>query len=483
MKRVASAFAVVGQSGSPRASLVLRPLQAAWSFGSVAAGLILALAVMAQPALAADEAPAEDAKPVAKETFKEQFEEVWNRDKFTGDWEGWRTDLHDHGIDTQFRLSQYGQWVADGGVESTRGAYGGTMDYRVNADLEKLFGLWDGLSVNMHARSRWGQDVNADAGAFALPSAGMIMPLPGTYTGTDVTGLTITQTMPAFTGRTLEVSLGKLDVFDVVTGFFPWAAYGQEGFWNVNAFVSALPWFGAVQGLSLYGGMAFTINQEYQAVESGLIVTGTQGVSDNWNSVQDSFDEGVWIAAFQRFFWKLDDKPGNFLIFAGGSTRDQPSNDPHDFTNIPGQGIASTKKERPWDIAAYIYQVFWQAEDDPNRKATIVIAGTGGPDDPQFAQWHLFTAIEAYGPIASRPLDRMGVSFWHNWLSDNFKDLVGSVPPPTGSRLRDTWGVELYYNVEINKWLHVSPDLQFIENENKGDDLAIIPGIRVVMDF
>ena len=123
-------------------------------------------------------------------------------------------------------------------------------------------------------------------------------------------------------------------------------------------------------------------------------------------------------------------------------------------------------------------QVFWQAEKDPNRKATILIGGTGGPDDPQFAQYNFFTALEAYGPMASRTHDRMGLSFWYNWLSDNFKDLVS---PVIG--LRDTYGFEFYYNVEINPWLHVTADLQLIENENKGDDLAIVPGVRAVIDF
>ncbi len=236
-------------------------------------------------------------------------------------------------------------------------------------------------------------------------------------------------------------------------------------------------------GLSLYGGWLASINEEFQIGESAILVTGTENVTTSWSSVHDSVDDGVWIAAFHRFLYKLDDKPGYVMLFAAGSTRDQPSNDPRDFTNIPGQGIVSTKEDKPWDIALYVYQVFWQAENDPNRRATFFMGGTGGPDDPQFAQWNIFASVEAYGPMASRPRDRMGVSFWHNWLSDNFKDLVGSVPPPVGSRLRDTWGFELYYNIEINKWLHLTPDLQFIENEVKGDDLAIIPGIRVIMDF
>jgi porin len=447
------------------------------TFSFMIVALVFTLAVTSQPVRAADEATAPAAKPAPKETFKEQFEEVWNRDKFTGDWEGWRTDLQEHGIDPQFRLSQYGQWVADGGRE-TNGGYVGTMDYRINADLKKLFGLWDGLSVSMHARSRWGQDVNNDAGNLTLPNTGPIMPLPGNYTGTDVTGLTVTQSFPAFTGRTGVVTLGKIDVIDTVTMFFPSVGYGQEGFWNVNALVSALPWFGAVEGLSLYGGYVATLNQEYANAESGFLVTGTQGVSDNWNSLQDSFDDGVWMAAFQRLFWKLEDKPGYLMIFAAGSTRDQPSNDPRDWTTVPGQGVVSTKEDKPWDIALYLSQVLWQSEDDPTRKATILIGGTAGPDDPQFAQYNFFSSLEAYGPMASRPHDRMGISFWYNWLANNYKQLVRPV-----ANLRDLYGFEIYYNVAVNQWLHITPDLQVIKNEWNGDDIAIVPGIRAVIDF
>jgi hypothetical protein len=141
-------------------------------------------------------------------------------------------------------------------------------------------------------------------------------------------------------------------------------------------------------------------------------------------------------------------------------------------------GVESTSTKQPWDIAAYIYQVFWQAEGNPNRKATLMIGGTGGPDDPQFAEWNLFAAVETYGLMASRPDDRMGISGWYNGLSGNFKDLVSPVID-----LRDAWGVELYYNVAINKWLHLTPDLQLIRNERADDDFVVIPGIRLVMDF
>jgi porin len=49
--------------------------------------------------------------------------------------------------------------------------------------------------------------------------------------------------------------------------------------------------------------------------------------------------------------------------------------------------------------------------------------------------------------------------------------------------LRDLWGVEMYYNFEVTPWFHVTPDLQVVQNENDGDDTAVIFGVRAVMDF
>jgi carbohydrate-selective porin OprB len=80
--------------------------------------------------------------------------------------------------------------------------------------------------------------------------------------------------------------------------------------------------------------------------------------------------------------------------------------------------------------------------------------------------------------MASRPHDRMGVSGWYNWFSDQYTDLVSPV-----ADLQDTWGFELYYSFAINKWLHLTPDLQLIQNEWEDDDFAVIPGVRLVMDF
>lgn len=411
------------------------------------------------------------------EALKADNDNIWTRDQLTGDWGGARTDLSEDGIDLDFRLSQYYQGVTSGGV-NRNSEYGGTVDYRINLDGEKLFGA-KGFSINTHAITRFGKDIISDGGALVLPNAGMMMPAPGDYHGTDITGLTVSQSFSLF-GDPMVVQLGKLDAVDMVTGFFPNLSHGQEGFMNINSLVSAMPWFGAVQGLSLYGGMLVSINDEYKMPQNGLLLTGTTDVATDWDSISDAFKDGVWMAGFHRFFWKMDDKPGYFMVFAGYSTKDQTSTDPIDFIDIPGGKIVSsrTQEKKPWDIALYIYQEFWQAENDANRKAIFFTGATLGPGNPQFAQWNYFASVEMFGLYESRPLDRMGVSGFWNGLSSNYKELVSHKVD-----LRNTYGFEGYYNVEINPWLHLTGDLQLVENEQKGDDLAVIAGLRLVIDL
>ena len=41
----------------------------------------------------------------------------------------------------------------------------------------------------------------------------------------------------------------------------------------------------------------------------------------------------------------------------------------------------------------------------------------------------------------------------------------------------------MYYNYEISPWAHLTADLQLVENQREGDDFAIIPGVRMVIEF
>lgn len=118
------------------------------------------------------------------------------------------------------------------------------------------------------------------------------------------------------------------------------------------------------------------------------------------------------------------------------------------------------------------YFLVVSATGNPKRKASVFLGGTVADDTSSFSDRNGFMVIQAFGLLASRPHDRMGVSGWYTSLSDDFKDVADDL----GLRLRETWSIELYYNVTINPWLHLTPDLQCIRNERQGDDIAVIPG-------
>lgn len=277
------------------------------------------------------------------------------------------------------------------------------MDYIVNVDGQKL-GLWKGIAINMHATTRFGEDILADAGALTLLNTGMLLPLPGDYHGTNITGLMVTQTL--FDGRA-QVLVGKLNAIDLVTGLFPYTVNsGLEGFWNVNSLVTALPWLRWLN-LSQWGGGAWTVKQGL--AQTGFIVVGQENTTTTWD-IKHSFDDGVGALVFHRFIYDIDDKLGYFFI-AAGSAKKYPSLDPIDWTVIPGEGFVDTKEKNPWGVAAYLYQVFWQPDhNDFDRRAQFMIGGSVADNNPSFSNFNIFASLEGFGVFSSRPGDRMGTA-------------------------------------------------------------------------
>lgn len=152
------------------------------------------------------------------------------------------------------RLAQFHQGVASGGVNQTFSC-GGTVEYMFNVDAHKI-GLWKGFGIAMHATTRFGKDILADAGAFTLPNTALMYPLPGDYRNANVTGLMVSQFL---FDKKVQVMAGKLNSMDLLQGLYPHNVdYGLDGFMNANSFMSMLSW-GRWLTLSQYGAAGWTL--------------------------------------------------------------------------------------------------------------------------------------------------------------------------------------------------------------------------------
>jgi porin len=398
---------------------------------------------------------------------------IWTRDKLTGDWGGLRKDLTDHGVSVDLRLSQFYQDVTSGGNNQDH-AYGKKLDTFVNIDAQKLFGSWEGLYISMHVESRNGNDVLADAGGLVMPNAAMMYPLPGTYDDTQVTGFLVTQTL--LDGKA-AVLAGKLQSFDLLQGMFPHITdYGLDGFMNANSMMSMISWARWLT-LSQYGLGAWTIEKGMPS--TGFIVAGAENTTTTW-SATDSFSDGAGLLMFHRFLFEIDDKDGYLYIGIGGSSKKYASTDPYDWSVLSGEGLESTEERHPWGAAAYWNQVVWKHASNKNRFVQFFVGGSIADDNPSFSDWDVFANVQGFGPFDSRPRDRMGVAAHYYHMGDDLVDLVNDAGQPMRD---DFWTFETYYNIELNPWLHLSPNFQYAQNANKEDDPGVILGLRVVIDL
>jgi porin len=423
-----------------------------------------------------------DVQPAPRRSVREVVEEIWAREEATGDWRGLRTDLSDHGVTIGLRLTQYFQDVTSGGVNQNNEA-GGKMDYRLHVDGQKTFGLWPGLSFDLHAETRWGRDIMADVGPITLPNTALLTPLPGNYSDSDITGLLATQ---AFLDGRVAVVAGKLQVVDLETMLIPTTSFGQEGFSTTNGLATAWTFLRFVN-LSMYGAGALLNDLEHGMVEGAFVAFGQSNVSTSWG-IDDSFNDGVGFVGMWRFFWDAFDLPGNIVIAGAGSTKHYQSLEASPWTVIPGSDTTdfvlmlpslSDNKKKPWGAVSYIYQELWNAGKGDPRKVYVFMGGSIADKNPSFARWNTFASIEAMGPLPMRPDDRAGFSGWYTAVNDDVKNLLELIDVNAG----DSWGLEFYYNLAINRWLHITGDLQLVQNANKRDDIAVVPGVRFVIDF
>jgi len=403
------------------------------------------------------------------ETGTDNPDDIRTRKKLTGDWGGLRTDLAEHGVNLDLRLTQYFQGVTSGGV-NTNGAYGGKFDYLLNLDGQKL-GLWEGLFAIMHAETQFGNSILGDAGAFAFPNTSMLYPLPD-YRGTAITGLLLEQAL----SKNFVLAGGKINVLDLWTMLYPHTGGGIEGFMNINMIASALPWLRWVN-LSVMGGGAMVLTDDGQ-IRGGVFAFDTQN-STTTSGFNDLFDDGTAVLGLWRFFFDVDGKPGSLLFAGGTSSRDYDSLERSDWGFVPGVGLTGKKKDDAWSAAVYYDQVFWQAPDNDKKNLRLYTGWSISDGNPSFGRWGGFASIEGWGLVPNREKDRIGVGGFYNQLSSNFKDLTSSV----GVELRNVWGVEFYYNAEFTPWFHLTPNIQLVSNQNESDSTAIILGLRAVIDF
>jgi len=196
--------------------------------------------------------------------------------------------------------------------------------------------------------------------------------------------------------------------------------------------------------------------------------------------LNDLFDQGAVVLGYHRFFTEFGGLPGSQGFLGNYSNRTYASTDPLSYTIIPGEGLVAGQKTGSWTLAYFLDQMLWVDCCNENRSIRLFSFWSLADGNPNPYRWSGNVQLQGSGLIRSREADTMGVGYFFNGLSSDFKRLVGVLPTVD---LQDVQGVELYYNAAITPWFHLTADLQVIDNQNVADNTAIIPGLRANIRF
>lgn len=406
--------------------------------------------------------------------------------KMTGDWGGTRTELENKGIDFEAYLVQTYGGVVRGGA-NTAGRYGGLLDMKLTLDTGKA-GLWPGGTLYVRSQTQFGEFGDADSGQLVPYNTNGLYPYPG-KSRMALTGFNYTQ----FVTPWLGFVGGKIDLSDYLSNHFQ-GGRGSDQFLNTT--MNFDPVLFVACPLSTMGFASIVVLPDLWKREGVYIELLYAALNATEQSTlmpfKDAFNEGVthaWLAEVPTNFFNL---PGNQQVIFLYTSRDHTlltQDRRWVLGRVLGSGVAP-KKQGSSSAFHYSFTQYLWIKPGSKRESTGVAANTPqlqgigifgnlGLADPKTNPAEAFYAIgvSGRGLVPSRDNDTCGAAFFYTHLSSD-------LGPVLARRTRDPYGVEVYYNVEITPWFHLTGDLQILESAFKGEQsTAIVAALRAKIDF
>ncbi len=389
--------------------------------------------------------------------------ELWRGAALTGVWGGLRQRMLDRGLRFDLSIIQtlQGNWA--GGI-TDKSPYQLNARYGAQLDTGKA-GLWPGGLLVLRGESKYGKSNNTNTGSFMPVNTLSLYPAPSD----DVTTLTDLYAVQ-YLAEWLGVLAGKMTFRE--NNVF--ASQDDEQFMNM-AFI-----FDPVLGMTI----------PLNALAAGVILAPTKwlavttmAIDSEGTATRSGFDtvfkRGTSVAQNLEFSIKLFGLPGHQRIGWTWSDKRRirfEQNPRVIDAFLSGSTSALERKGSDWSVHYDFDQYLYMLPGKPDQG--VGLFGRIGLSDGEVNPIQQFYSIGlgGKGMIPGRDKDSFGMGYYYLAASDK-------LPPPIEQTTRDEQGVELYYNLALTPWFHVTPDLQIISPARKSVDTTVVAGLRVKVDF
>ncbi|WP_406698117.1 carbohydrate porin [Singulisphaera sp. Ch08] len=383
-----------------------------------------------------------------------------------GNWFGARDALFEKGIDLRTNLSQFYQGVTRGGLRQSF-PYGLKLDYFGTIEAEKLFG-WEGLFLNLHGESRFGQSVNRDTGSLIPANFALEFPKP-TGSASALTNLQVEQ----FLGPDFVVTFGKLNAADGVNIHPFLGGNGINRFMN-EAFVLS-PIYGHTIPYSTPGaGLSYL--RENDPVFTFLVLDSS-GRPDT-SGLSRMFRNGATMFASLRLPVTPFGLPGHQTLEMAFATGKFSPLTEDDYVILPQRGTNSLRRNGEYVLTYGFDQFIVINAENPNKGWGVFGNASLANEQTNPIHWLLNLGAGGASPLPGRAADSFGVGYYYLGTSRVLRDALRTVSP-----VRNDQGFELYYNAAITNWFTLAADVQAIDPAQFNARSSFLFGLRAKIDF
>lgn len=418
---------------------------------------------MAVPVLTLDAAATAPAMPRLV-PFVDYTGDLMNRPALTGDWGGTRQDLMEKGVRLDISYTQIFQGNVEGGLSQVCTNRGG-LDIALSLDTTYM-GLWPGGMLKVKGESGWGRSNNRKTGALLPVDTNGIYPEPGDNVML-LPELNYTQFLAPF----LAITLGKYEPRDANA----FAHDETEQF--LNAAFNFNPVIGTTVPTSFLGAGFIIIPAE--GIIATTLALDTEGTASE-AGFDTAFRGGTTLLQSLEFTVKPMGLVGHQRVsfMWTDKVRTQLDQNPRAIIGaiLTGSNAGLAKSSGDWAFTYDFDQFLYMVPGSTTRGLGVFgrIGVTDGNVNPVEGFYSI--GVAGRGLLDGRPDDSFGIGYYYLHVS---RDL----PAPLARRARDEQGMELYYNIAVTPWCHITPDLQIIRPISEGTDTAVVLGIRMKIDF
>jgi porin len=395
---------------------------------------------------------------------------IWSRSTLSGNWGGVRDRLAAKGLTVGLDATYTFQGVASGGFDGpvfervsdeddTGNDFSGTLTLELDTGTA---GLWQGGMLNARADGRTGRSVLQRAGSVSAVDNDALFPNVVDRFDEEalaLTAFTFTQSL----GERFSVFGGLLDTAEGDANELAGSALSNEHFLN-SALLYSLVEDATVPNVSLGGGIG---TEPHARVSGSFSVFGTSETAG-----ENPFEpHGTTFSTEWTVTHTLADRAGaqTFGALYGIDARRA------DIAADPRTVLANVLRGRPApttraDTWALYYNAHQYLHGDTDRGWGVFLRAGLSDGNPNVVQWTAAGGMAGTGLLPGRPHDRWGLGLFSLGMSD--EDLLRDLG--VGTEV----GGELFYNVAVTPWLHVTFDAQVIESALPGADTTGVFGVR-----